>query len=300
MPPISSCCLSGYTSTGKPLGTLSTIGGVACYVATPPPPEGKEEEEAPVHAVLIATDIFGLNLDNTKCLADEFAHKGKYLVVIPNLFGATAVPASMMEIMMVLLGRTHRPGGFFAKIFWLCWSVMCVIPRLLLFIILHRKWQNKIPIFDSVIDALQKEKNIQSFAIIGYCYGVSVSLYYGKREDGPVKVFAAAHGKIAVPEDITPLKRPGLFICADKDWAFPDASRLQAEALLRAKSDVSRAKSGSDMRGKYDAENEKYLFKFYPGTFHGFAVRGDENDPVVAEAKKDATNQALEFFAKHL
>jgi hypothetical protein len=39
-------------------------------------------------------------------------------------------------------------------------------------------------------------------------------------------------------------------------------------------------------------------FVLYPGTTHGFAARGDPNDPKVAQAKEDAAQEAVAFFNK--
>jgi len=38
----------------------------------------------------------------------------------------------------------------------------------------------------------------------------------------------------------------------------------------------------------------------YPGTSHGFAIRGDPEDKVFAKAKSDATLAAIKFFKQHL
>ena len=78
------------------------------------------------------------------------------------------------------------------------------------------------------------------------------------------------------------LVRPCLFICADKDWAFPDAERLKAEAALSQRKDAA------------------FVFKFYPGTFHGFAVRGDDKVEAIQQAKQQALTDAIEFFNQQL
>lgn len=38
----------------------------------------------------------------------------------------------------------------------------------------------------------------------------------------------------------------------------------------------------------------------YPGTKHGFAVRGDKQHPAVNAARQDALKQGLAFFNQHL
>jgi hypothetical protein len=39
---------------------------------------------------------------------------------------------------------------------------------------------------------------------------------------------------------------------------------------------------------------------FYPGTYHGFAIRGNPADPIVQKALEDAFRQSLACFKKHV
>jgi dienelactone hydrolase len=41
-------------------------------------------------------------------------------------------------------------------------------------------------------------------------------------------------------------------------------------------------------------------FLVYPGTAHGFVVRGGRADAAVAAARRDALQQGLAFFRQHL
>ena len=135
---------------------------------------------------------------------------------------------------------------------------------------------------------LRQKSGIKRICIIGYCYGAPISVRYGRGD--AVSAFATAHGKIRVPDDIEPLVRPGLFLCADKDFAFPDKDRFQAEAMLRTK--MSKSGHGKDI-------DSYYKFKHYPGASHGFAVRADEADEVAQRAFEDAFEQAVAFFQDH-
>ena len=40
--------------------------------------------------------------------------------------------------------------------------------------------------------------------------------------------------------------------------------------------------------------------KYYPGTHHGFAVRGDARRPEIQEARQDCLERMIEIFGKHL
>jgi hypothetical protein len=41
-------------------------------------------------------------------------------------------------------------------------------------------------------------------------------------------------------------------------------------------------------------------FVLYPGTNHGFAVRGNKQDPAVNAARDEALKQGIRFFGQHL
>ena len=92
----------------------------------------------------------------------------------------------------------------------------------------------------------------------------------------------AAHpSALAVPQEIEPVKAPCLFLCAGDDAVFKPKDRKLAEEVLK--------------RNGVAAE-----FVDYPGTKHGFAVRGDEKNEVVRAARDDATRRTAEFFKKQL
>jgi len=137
------------------------------------------------------------------------------------------------------------------------------------------------PIVDSVIQDLRSNFGIKKIGIIGLCYGGYFCLQLAQSDDNKIDCFVTAHTKIRVPEDITTLKKPGFFICADNDHSFPDAARLEAEKLL----------SNSKL---------KYLFKYYPGTFHGFVTRGDPENEVIQKAKEDSLLQTKIFLEEQL
>ncbi|KAJ7445853.1 hypothetical protein FB451DRAFT_1055416 [Mycena latifolia] len=63
-------CITGVTHEGTPEGTIETIGGVACYAATPTVDYPKDK------VLLFLTDVYGLELVNSRFLADDFARNG--------------------------------------------------------------------------------------------------------------------------------------------------------------------------------------------------------------------------------
>ena len=57
---------------------------------------------------------------------------------------------------------------------------------------------------------------------------------------------------------------------------------------------------GDKILGEGKTETEIYKRAYFVGCTHGFAVRGDLNDPVVKSAKEQAFKNTVEWFSKHL
>lgn len=62
---------------------------------------------------------------------------------------------------------------------------------------------------------------------------------------------------------------------------LPESSRKLAEEILNKKGIPN-------------------VFKLYPGTEHGFAVRGNENDENIKNAKQSAFEESVKFFKMYL
>lgn len=45
-----------------------------------------------------------------------------------------------------------------------------------------------------------------------------------------------------------------------------------------------------------DYTESRFRFRRYPGTYHGFAIRGDERNDVVERAKGAALDEVVDFF----
>jgi hypothetical protein len=52
---------------------------------------------------------------------------------------------------------------------------------------------------------------------------------------------------------------------------------------------------GDEILGNGTTEAENYKRTYYPGCVHGFAVRGDKNDPKVKFGKEDSFKQSVEW-----
>lgn len=118
--------------------------------------------------------------------------------------------------------------------------------------------------------------------MIGYCYGGGPIFVIAKKE-GVIEAFVVAHSQVSVPADITSNKVPGLILAAENDFTFSDKAREQALEI------IEKEKLADRMRLKY-----------FPGTFHGFAIRGDDKVEVIKKAKEEAYHEAAQWFKGHL
>jgi len=87
--------------------------------------------------------------------------------------------------------------------------------------------------------------------------------------------------KLTIPQEIEAIKTPTLWICAEVDQSFGTEDRKKTEEILK-------------QSGKHA------VFKDYAGTTHGFAARGDPNNPVVQKAMINASEETVKFFMETL
>ncbi|KAI0064893.1 alpha/beta-hydrolase [Artomyces pyxidatus] len=136
----------------------------------------------------------------------------------------------------------------------------------------------------TVIDGL-KERGITKFAATGYCYGAR--LVFDLAFDNIISVSATAHPSLLQPEDFDKYaevsKAPLLINAAEVDKQFPKEKQDKANSLFGD--------------GKFAPG---YKLAYFPGTEHGFAVRGDLSKPEVKLAKETAFQNTVEWFIKYL
>lgn len=73
------CCAQGSLHTGTPTGSTTILHNRQTYVAEP---EGGIDAAKGV--VVILPDIFGWEFANNRVLADDYARKGHFLVLLPD------------------------------------------------------------------------------------------------------------------------------------------------------------------------------------------------------------------------
>ncbi|KAI4845886.1 hypothetical protein E4T44_05371 [Aureobasidium sp. EXF-8845] len=275
------CCASGALHTGTPTGTVSQLHGLPVYICPPPsnkPPKG---------IIVILPDIFGWTLPNTRILADNFAAKGDFLVMLPDFMDGNVFPQDLI----ISIKALDATGAFawvtkayhFLKLVWRGWPFLrndkahLVRPRVVKF-----------------FQSLQSSHPELPVAAAGYCWGGQwvVELCSNKEdynvEGKPLVVcgFTAHPSRLTIPTDIESVVYPLSIAAAGIDQQIPKAKAKQIEDILKAKT------------AKTKDEGVEHEFVMYDDVHHGFAVRADENEGYERECGKKAEDQAVRWFTK--
>jgi dienelactone hydrolase len=275
------CCASGSLHTGTPTGTVTQLHGLPVYI-TPPP-----SNKTPKGIVVILPDIFGWTLPNTRILADNFAAKGDFLVMLPDFMDGNVFPQDLIIDIKAL----ETTGAFawvtkayhLLKLVWRGWPFLkndkahLVRPRVVKF-----------------FRGLQSSHPELSVAAAGYCWGGQwvVELCSNKEEykvEGrPLVVcgFTAHPSRLKLPADIESVTYPLSIAAAGIDQQIPKAKAKQIEDILKAKT------------AKTKDQGVEHEFVMYEDVHHGFAVRADENEGLEKECGKKAEDQAVRWFTK--
>jgi len=148
-------------------------------------------------------------------------------------------------------------------------------------------WKDKHPkehcrkLVTDFLTELKAHHGVTNVVTIGFCWGGWPSLELAGTD--LIDAAAVAHpSMVEFPKDIENISKPTLFLCAETDQQFPLEKRELSEQILQKKGLPAK-------------------FVLYPGTTHGFAIRGNRDaDPVVAKACVDAKNEAVKFFKAQL
>lgn len=135
-----------------------------------------------------------------------------------------------------------------------------------------------------VMDALRAQ-GVTHFAAVGYCFGARYVTNYAVRKE--IEVGILAHPSLLeVPKDLQDIKASGVptyWATCETDPQYP----------------IESQKIGDEILGNGTMEGPAYKRTYYPGCTHGFAVRGDKNDPKVKEGKEDHFKQSIAFLKKY-
>lgn len=229
---------------------------------------------------MVAPDVFGYTLPNTRLLADKFAESCSAICVVPDTFLGSEPPATLMDHLELVMGQAKV--GFFKYMY----SLFTLIYWLPGFLIRNpntptgRSFRR----IETVIRHYRTSGGISKVGVSGYCYGGKQAVLLAQRND-LVDVIAANHpGGLKIPQDILPISKPAAFILTpDKDMELKHKEMDLISKTLAEK-----------------GERYEHIVKGYADMQHGFAVRGGNKDPVVVSNRENAFQVVSDFFRKVL
>ncbi|KAF1983907.1 alpha/beta-hydrolase [Aulographum hederae CBS 113979] len=274
------CCAQGTLHTHvKPTGRETRLHGVDCYVADGPngqPPNG---------IVVILPDIFGWKLPNTRILADNYARKGGFMVLVPEFMDGHAMPMAALKPLQLM-----DDGPVFTSLKRIKVALTYIPP--LFSLSYHTRSKVCQPKIFNWFKALrQNEAASLRIGVAGFCWGgrwVFRLAADPERVGGKPLVDCAYTGhpaQVQVPVDAHNVKIPLSISQSVIDKPLPQPKAEEVRNIL-----MEKTKSGQ-------CECE---FVWFTERQHGFALRFDSENTAEAQDALKAEDQAVEWYKRWL
>lgn len=95
-------CVTGSLHPGAPSGHEETLHGFPTYIASPP---AELFPSGPTATVVIISDAFGWILPNARLLADRYARRAGWRVLLPDFLNGTSLDAALLEDIVIVAGN---------------------------------------------------------------------------------------------------------------------------------------------------------------------------------------------------
>lgn len=306
--PVCSDCFKG-TLRGDviPTGREDVIHGLPTYVAEP------EWHQKSLGTVVLITDAFGWSLRNTRALADAYAKRVPCTVYVPDFMDGKAIPLSVMA---PLEAQRDPNSSRILQILKRTWAFVKVVPVFLLWLYRTRPsiaW----PRVRAFLAAERSKTTGLSggppkIGVAGFCWGglFAVGLTNTNNPDnwatlgGGKKVplidvaFTAHPSMLKLPKHIEEVELPLSLANGENDSFMGEKKMKEVQRILEEKS--RKAANGADASRGSGPDNfalpDTHQVVVYPGAKHGFAVRGDRDDPWQKQRGEEAEDQAVRWF----
>ncbi|KAF2652303.1 alpha/beta-hydrolase [Lophiostoma macrostomum CBS 122681] len=191
--PAGQCCIVGVKHEGEAAGEIKKINDVRTYFSYP-------SDKSTHNAVLILTDILGVDFINVQLIADQFAANG-YFTVVPDLFNGNPVPANQENFDVPKWIQTEMP---------------------------HPPAVD--PVIANTIKELRGTYGAKKIGGVGYCFGGKYVARHLK--EGSLDVGYTAHPSFVSKEELEGIKGPLSISAAETDQIFPAEKRRETEDIL--------------------------------------------------------------------
>ncbi len=263
-------------------GQGGTIHGLNTYVTG--------NRTNPRGTIVVYSDIFGLPLPNNRLIADAYAKSGEWLVYLPDFFQGDPVPLKTADILLPV--DAAKPSSL-AKYS----SMLAAAPSFVMWMRRHKEAPTG-KICTDFLRALRHETyRSRKIGMVGFCWGGKYAIRAGLESnmveiDGHkvplVDAVVALHpSHLVVPDEVE-----NLIVPVSYGWGLEDA-----RVKIEQKGKVEECHAEARKKGKKVPQMEHKIYK--PGR-HGFAVRGNPDDPQERECLEDLVTQAMDWLQRWL
>ncbi|PYI16891.1 alpha/beta-hydrolase [Aspergillus violaceofuscus CBS 115571] len=276
-------CIKGTIHAGQPVGSEEPLHGLNVYVTG--------NRTNPRAIIVVYSDIFGLPLPNNRLIADAYAKSRDYLVYLPDFFEGDPVPLKTADVLLPVDASKQSTLSKYT-------GILAAAPAFLLWWRRHREAHTQKVCFDFLANLRRETPADRKIGMVGFCWGGKYALRAGLEKnqieghDGKkfplVDAVVALHpSHVALPEDVDDLVVP-----TSVGWGLEDQG-----VNIAMKGQVEEVHEKERQKGRQLPEIQHKVYK--PGR-HGFAVRGNPDDPLERACLEDSEKQVLDWFARWL
>jgi dienelactone hydrolase len=271
-------CFAGHINPSTPTGHVTTLHGLDVYIAEPP------ENAEPKGIIVIIPDAFGWEFVNNRILADHYAQRGGFRVLLPDFMKGTAAPVYMLDAVRGVMA-TGSLWDWVVKPYHIASVLSGFIP------FIARNYPGKsYPVVESFFSAMRFSTDAKTpIGAAGFCWGGkhTVLLAHGASTDvNGVSTrlidagFTGHPSFLSVPGDIEKLVVPVSFALGELDSVLKGENVGVVKRVVEEKEEV-----GGEV-------------KVYLGAGHGFCVRADTAVGDSSRQAEEAEEQAVAFFQR--
>ncbi|KAL4785165.1 Alpha/Beta hydrolase protein [Aspergillus varians] len=280
-------CIKGTIHPGLPLGKEEPLYNLPTYIVG--------NRTNPRGIIVIYSDVFGLSLPNNKLIADAYAQSGEWLVYLPDFFQGDPVALSVADHLIPVDESKQSVIGKYT-------GLLASAPGFLLWQRRHREGPTT-EVCLRFLGALRRDQPDVKIGMVGFCWGGKYAVragLEGNMLDGGdggsatgkkkplVDAIVALHpSHLSLPDDVESLVVPVSF-----GWGVSDAFvKFEQMGLVKG------IHKGVEKAGRRVPAMEHREYR--PGR-HGFAVRGNPDDPLERACLEDSVAQVLGWFGRWL
>ena len=236
------------------------------------------------------SDVFGLPLPNNKLIADAYSRSGEYLVYLPDFFKGDPVQLKLAD---VLIPADAAKQSTFAKYT----GLLAGMPSFMMWLTRHKQGPTDKVCMDFLKTLRRETPKERKIGMVGFCWGGRYAIRAGL-EDNMIEIGGV---KVPLVDAVVALHPSNMVVPADVEkpvvpisygWGQEDQG-----VSIETKGKVEAVHARISKEGRKVPEMQHRVYK--PGR-HGFAVRGNPDDPQERACLEDSQKQVLDWFQRWL